>query len=332
MSMPAVTMRDVAERAGVSKITVSHVLNGTRFMEPATEARVRLAMRELAYRPNLLARSFRRRETRTLGLLTPDIADAYWAELAQVMERVGYANGYGVLLGNTTWSVDQERAYVQLLQAKQLDGIALATMTPQSTVLDEILAADVPIVVLNLMPEEHPVSMVLVDNYRGGYLAGEYLRRLGHRHVGCITPPLTAGEARRRSVGFRQAFTDVGVDLPDTAFIQGDFTYRSGEAGIPTLIDHHPDIMAVFAANDHMALGAGAPLCAAPCPGGRVGAGTDPGRAGELSWRTIVVARSSTAAHSRSAGLRQHAAPNVNHHGMGTGRQPIHDAPMVRVT
>src|SRR5574338_1613812 len=118
--MAAVTMRDVAERARVSKTTVSHVLNGTRFVEPETEDRVRQAMRELGYRPNLLARSLRRRETRTIGLITPSVANPYWAELANVVEGTGYGAGYGVLLGNSNWSLDHEREYVQLLLAKQV--------------------------------------------------------------------------------------------------------------------------------------------------------------------------------------------------------------------
>src|SRR6266511_1652596 len=139
--MATVTMRDVADRAGVSKTTVSHVLNGTRFVEPETEDRVRLAIHERGYRPNLLARSLRRQETRTLGLMVPSVANPYWAELAQVVERAGYAAGYGVLLGNSNWSVDQEREYVQLLLAKQIDGIVLAAATTQLAVLDEILAA-----------------------------------------------------------------------------------------------------------------------------------------------------------------------------------------------
>jgi LacI family transcriptional regulator len=253
--MAPVTMRDVADRAGVSKTTVSHVLNGTRFVEPETEDRVRQAIRDLGYRPNLLARSFRRRETRTIGLMIPSIANPYWAELAQVIERAGYAAGYGVLLGTSNWSADLEWEYVQLLLAKQIDGIILAAATQQFAMLDEILATNVPIVMLNQIPEDHQVSRVVVDNYRGGYLAGEYLVHLGHRRVGCIMPPRRSGEDGRM-VGFREAFADAGIDLPNAAFVEGDYEYRSGEIGVQILLDRHPNVTAVFAANDHMALGA----------------------------------------------------------------------------
>jgi len=212
-------------------------------------------MRELRYRPNLLARSLRRHETRMLGLMTPNIADPYWAQLARVVEHAGYAAGFGVLLCNSNWSVDHEHENVQLLLAKQIDGIILASVTPRPEALDEILAAAVPIVVMSSLPEGQQVSAVQVDNYRGGYLAGEYFVRLGHRRVGCITPPADAGNACLRSAGFRQAFADAGIDLPDTAFIAGDFEYQSGDMGIQALLECHPDRTAVFAANDHMALG-----------------------------------------------------------------------------
>jgi LacI family transcriptional regulator len=249
-------MRHVADRAGVSKTTVSHVLNGTRFVEPDTADRVRRAIRELGYHPNLLARSLRRQETHTIALMTPNIANPYWAELASVVERLGHAEGYAVLLGNSNWSAEREREYVQLLLAKQIDGIVLAAAKAPIAVLDEVLAAGIPIVVLTPLPQGQPVSTVLVDNYRGGYLAGEHLVRLGHRDVGCIMPPADSGEACRRVAGFRQAFADAGIDLADSAFFEGDFGYRSGEIGIRVLLERHPCLTAVFAANDDMALGA----------------------------------------------------------------------------
>ena len=255
VSMATITMRDVAERAGVSKSTVSHVLNGTRFVEPATEERVRLAMRELGYRPNLLARSLRRHETRTIGLLTPNNATPYWAEMARVVEQSGYAKGYGVLLCNSNWSATKEREYVQTLIAKQIDGVVLASTAVLTDVVDELYAANVPVVVLDNIPLSRHVNAVLVDNYRGGYLAGAYLSRIGHRQVGCITPPPGVGTTIDRVHGFRQAFAEAGIELCDSAFIPGNFEYQSGERGVQLLLSRHPDLTAVYAANDDMAFG-----------------------------------------------------------------------------
>jgi LacI family transcriptional regulator, galactose operon repressor len=253
--MAVTTMRDVAKRAEVSPSTVSHVLNGTRFVEPETALRVRLAIRELGYRPNLLARGLRRCKTHTIGLIAPNVTNPYWAELAHVVERAGYDKGYGVFLCNSNWSVDQEHEYVQMLLAKQIDGIVLASTAALPDVVDELQVANVPVVVIDSIPLSRHVNVVLVDNYRGGYLAGAYLLRIGHRQVGCITPPPGVGTTIDRVHGFRQAFAEADIELCDTAFIAGNFEYQSGERGVQLLLSHHPNVTAVYAANDEMAFG-----------------------------------------------------------------------------
>jgi LacI family transcriptional regulator len=250
-----VTMRDVASRAGVSKATVSHVLNGTRFVEPGTAARVRQAISDMGYRPNLLARSLRRQETRTLGLLIPNIANPFWADLAHAVERTGYAEGYSVILGNSNWSATQEHELVQKLLAQQIDGIILSSLYLDPATIDEILAA-VPVVLMDdpIMVQRR-ASAVLIDNYRGGILAGEYLAQLGHRRIGCVDAPLDAGRARDRAAGLRAALAGAGIDLPNSAIFSGDFEHGSGEVGVQILLERHPDLTAIFAANDHMAIG-----------------------------------------------------------------------------
>jgi LacI family transcriptional regulator len=249
-------MREVAGRAGVSKATVSHVINGTRFVEPQTEARVRQAIHELGYRPNLLARSLRRQETRMFGLLAPNIANPFWADLAHAVERAGYAEGYSVILGNSNWSAAQECDLVQKMLAQQIDGIILASINLELAILDEIVATSVPVVLMNnLLLAQRQVSAVLVDNYRGGVLAGAYLVSLGHQRIGCVAAPPDSGLAVERVAGLRSALADAGIDLPDSAIFTGDFEHGSGEAAVQTLLEHHPDLTAIFAANDHMALG-----------------------------------------------------------------------------
>jgi len=250
----AATMDDVAARARVSKSTVSHVLNGTRFVEPQTEARVRQAIQELGYRPNLLARSLRRRETSMIGLMVPHIASPFWAELVYKVERAVSAGGYYLLLGNSNWFTDQERTWVRMMLAKQLEGIVLALAHVNDADLSEVIAAEVPVVLINEIAGDLPVSTVVVDGYRGGYLAGQYLARLGHRRASCITSP-SGSTACVRAAGFRQAFADAGVLLPDAAFVTGDFEYASGVTGIEELLQRDSALTAVFTANDSMAMG-----------------------------------------------------------------------------
>lgn len=250
------TMRDVANQAGVSKATVSHVLNGTRFVEPQTRERVERAIAELNYRPNLLARSLRRHETLTIGLITPNIANPFWAEFASEVERAGRAAGYTVLLCNTNWSVEQERAYVQTLLARQIDGIVLVPSTTSVNAVGDLQAAGVATVVVGQQLQHEGLSAVMVDDFGGGYLAGEYLLALGHRRVGCITPPAGIDSAGQRVAGFQQVFADAGVVLPDSAFVGGDFEYASGESAARWLLERDARLTALFAVNDQMAIGA----------------------------------------------------------------------------
>jgi len=251
-----VTIRDVAAQAGVSVSTVSHVINGTRFVEPVTEARVRSAIHDLSYRPNSIARSLRRRSTATIGLLVPDNSNPFFAEVARLIEDIGFEQGFSVILCNSDGLQAREATYVNVLLSRQVDGLLTISAGAHPDFLKAILDARVPVVVVDRAAGEWPVDQVLVDNEEGGYLAGRYLAELGHRNIGCIAGPRTATPSAGRIVGFRRALDEAGITLPDQAVVSGDFQYGGGASAMHTLIEHQPELTAVFATNDQMALGA----------------------------------------------------------------------------
>lgn len=250
------TIREVAQHAQVSSATVSHVINRTRFVDPDTQARVKQSIKTLGYRPNLLARSLRRRETRTIGLLVPDNANPFFAEFARVVEDAGFAEGYSVILCNSDRSETKEQAYLDLLLAKQIDGIIVISATERTDMLEHVLELGVPMVVVDGNTAQLPVSQVQVANEQGGYLAGRYLARLGHRRVGCIGGPSGASPSWMRVVGLQRALREAGAELGPRAIIEGDFRYTGGQTGMRTLLDRGLGLTAVFAANDLMAIGA----------------------------------------------------------------------------
>jgi len=250
------TIRDVAEHAQVSAATVSHVINRTRHVDPKTQERVRRSIKLLDYRPNLLARSLRRRETRTVGLLVPDNANPFFAELARVIEDIGFAEGYSVILCNSDRSENKEKVYIDVLLSKQVDGLIVISLADQSDLLQHVLDAGVPMVVVDRDPADLSVSQVLVANEQGGYLAGRYLGGLGHRRVACIGGPSDANPSWGRVTGFVRAMGEFGVALQPDAIVQGDFRYGGGQDGMHTLLARDLGLTAVFAANDLMAIGA----------------------------------------------------------------------------
>lgn len=249
------TIRDVASRAAVSITTVSHVINGTRRVEPATEARVRAAIAELGFRPNALARSMRGGRTYTFGLLLADVSNPFFADLARVVTNVSFDRGYNVMLCNSDGDPRKEERYLEVLLSKQIDGIAIISTGECSNQLQAVVDSGVPLVIVD-RELDIQASQVMVDNFEGGFLAGTRLLELGHRRIGVITGPKGVRPSSRRLDGIREALEAAGVDLPDEAVVTGDFRYGGGRTAMAELLARRLGLTAVFAGNDVMAMGA----------------------------------------------------------------------------
>jgi LacI family transcriptional regulator len=250
------TMRDVANRAGVSPSTVSHVINNTRFVDPQTRERVVTAIDALGYRPNSVARSLRQRQTHTIGLVVPDSSSAFFAGVSRAVEDAGFNAGYSVILGNSDSSQVKERTYINVLLSKQVDGLILMSLGNDPTTVHTAIEEQVPVVVVDRVLQGANVDQILIDNQQGGYLAGQYLAKLGHTNVGCIGGPRGLSLADERLDGFRRALREAGIRLVENHVVHGDFELQAGVDGIRALFAVDPGITAVFTANDQMAIGA----------------------------------------------------------------------------
>jgi LacI family transcriptional regulator len=251
------TIRDVASKAEVSIATVSRVVNGNRPVQPDIRERVLKAIQELDYRPNYLARGLRQRNTCMIGLIVPDNSNPFYAELARAIEDAGFAAGYSVILCNSDLSEEKQQAYVDVLSSHKVDGVILIGMisTPLKT-LERILAEEIPAVLANNDTPLPTLDQVLIESHHGGYLAGQYLLSLNHRHIGCITLFQPYSYVSERIVGFRQALAEGGIELSTESFAMGNGRYESGYEAMQELLQRCPDLTAVFVFNDMMALGA----------------------------------------------------------------------------
>ncbi|AZO49900.1 MAG: LacI family DNA-binding transcriptional regulator [Mesorhizobium sp.] len=249
------TIADVARYAGVSVATVSHVMNRTRHVEPETAERVRAAIAALRYSPNSLARSLRRGETKTIGLLLPDNSNPFFASVARQIEDAGFVAGYTVILCNSDGSAEKEERYLSVLMAKQIDGLIFAGSSDHARVFSRLLP-DVPAVLLDREIHSVNVDSVLVDHDHGGYLAGRHLVGLGHKRIGVIGGPRDSSSSPARLRGFTRALGEAGVDLPASAVVDSDYHFAGGRLAMERLLTQAPDITAVFACNDLMAMGA----------------------------------------------------------------------------
>lgn len=255
-----VTIKEIAARAGVSTSTVSRVVNQSVRVDPATEERVQEAIGALGYRPNLLARSFRRKITHTIGLVVPDNSNPFFAEMARVIEDAGFAEGYSVILCNSDLSEVKQDAYIDVLLAKRVDGIIMTStgLIPGERAnhdIERIQQAGVPCVVIDRDLGDTPVDQLLVDNHEGGYLAGKYLIEHGHRKLACVVGPSDLTPSAGRIAGFHRALDEAEIDILPEAIVRGNGRHNGGARAIARLLDQGADFTAIFAFNDEMAIG-----------------------------------------------------------------------------
>lgn len=250
-----VTHKDVAERAGVSVATVSYVINkGPRPVATETRERVEEAIAALGYYPNELARSLRIQQTSTVGLIIPNSANPFYAEIARELERTCTAEGVLVLLCNSEREPEREKRFIQMLRAKQVDG---AVITPHSDVmalLQPLLAAHIPVVVL-----EHSVPglhCIAIDDMEGGRLATEHLIGLGHRRIGLIRRRQITALSMRRHEAYRLALAEAGLSYDPAIVVKSGPLQADGYAAMQRLLALPDPPTGVFTHNDIIAMGA----------------------------------------------------------------------------
>lgn len=249
------TIKDVARAAGVSITTVSHVINDTRFVSDELRARVLAAMEELDYRPNILARSLRRGETKTIGLVVPDNSNPFFAEMARTVEDLGFAAGYSVILCNSDDNLAKEAAYIDVLITKQVDGVVFIASGSSQEHLADLSQQGIPYVVVDREIDGSLAAVILVNNELGGYVATRHLIELGHRRIACITGPSQLTPSADRVRGYRRAVREFRIVEDEELIVPGDFRAQGGEAALEGLLQVSPPPSAVFACNDMMAIG-----------------------------------------------------------------------------
>ena len=222
------TISDVARAAGVSIATVSHALNSTpRGVRALVRRRVLKAAAALDYRPNALARGLLSQRTNTLALLITDIANTYFAEVARGVEDACQKRGYSLLLCNTDRSRVATTHYIDVLREKRVDGVlVMAGGRPGHQPFETLPAQGIPVVVIGRF--DIPAPAVRIDNRTGGRAAAEHLIALGHRRLGIILGPRQSTTSQDILDGYREAFKEHDIVVPEGWILRGDARVPSG--------------------------------------------------------------------------------------------------------
>jgi LacI family transcriptional regulator len=251
-----VTMSDVADEAGVSKMTVSRVVNQKGEISSATRERVQQVIERLGYRPSAIARGLATRRTGTLGLVVPDIANPFFTEIARAVEDEAYAAGYHVFLCSTYEDPRREREVLDSLEEQLVDGLVLCSSRLPLDELQAVIDGFPAVVLVNRAVDGEEVGIVRVDSELGGRMATEFLLQAGHRAVGFLSGPVTSSEGRLRMRGYHQAMAAAGL-RPQTGWEQA--CSSNVEAGLETaceVLPRHPELTALICFNDLVAVGA----------------------------------------------------------------------------
>jgi LacI family transcriptional regulator len=251
-------MKRIAGELGVSITTISKVLNNRQDIGAATRARVLARVAELGYQPNAVARSLTLRRTHTLGVIIPDLMHSFFVEVVAGLEAVASARGYGLLLCSSNEDPAKERAEIEMLRRRQVDGVVLASVdaSGNTDLLQRLSALSIGLVMIDR--DDHSAvrcDRVLTDDERVGRLATGHLVEQGRRRIAHIEGPPIA-HAQRRLHGYRAALKAARIRTRPEWIVPGGFMKADGFRAMKNLLALTPPIDAVFAANDPAAIGA----------------------------------------------------------------------------
>ena len=252
------TIREVARLAKVHPGTVSRALNEqTRdLVNQETAERVLRAAKQLGYQPNPIARGLKTNRSYTVGVLIPDLTNPLFPPIMRGIEdRLGDA-GYTSLIVNTDNDVERERSQIEAMRARQVDGFISATARLDIELLAEAGAGGAPLVLVNRSLEDGSVPAVTVNDRRGIEMAVEHVARLGHERIGHVAGPQNFSTGHRRHLGFLEAMRRHGLPAPaEHITFSRAFTEAEGARACADLLDHAPQLSAIVAANDRLAIG-----------------------------------------------------------------------------
>lgn len=248
------TIYDVAKAADVSIATVSKVLNKTGRISEKTKKKVNEVIKELNYQPNMMASALMGKQTKTIGLLIPDLANPFFSELARSIEDRGQELGYNLVMCNTDYKTEKENQYLALLKQKSVDGFILASGFENLEKVKELMEKEIPVAIVARDFPMFSVNAVALDDFMGGYQAASYLIGLGHKNIGVVARDVWSNRERIR--GFKQALEENNLKFPKSFEFITESTIEAGKFVTNKYLSESHAPSAIFACNDLLAAGA----------------------------------------------------------------------------
>ena len=251
------SVKDIAELAGTSTATVSRVLNQNGRFSKETEERVKKIIEEYGYEPNQTARDLRVKRTQTVGVLVPNIAMDFYANITMQVQKNLLEKGYMAIIGSSCEDPENTQRFIRFLKSRKVEGLIYIGNSDLKNVID------LPTVYIDrdprdMTPEiEENYAMVEADNIQGGYLAGIELAEKGCRNICVVSYPFHISTHRKRLMGFKQAMEEKGIPFDDShVFEIFENTLESGYHAMQSVLEKYPTVDGIFFIADYLALSA----------------------------------------------------------------------------
>jgi len=254
--MKYITLRMVAEKAGVSVNTASRAINNKPDINIETKKLVIKIAKELGYIRNAAAVALRTKKTGTIGVVIEDNRNPFYAEVLNGMEVAAREKNYHIILTNTQRDYNKEEEAINLLLAKRVDGLLITPVQGRDDDIKKLIDANIPFVVVGRDFENIELDAVYNDEVKGGFLATEYLIKKGHKRIALIDGFLYKSPAKGRLEGYKKALKEYGIPWDDSLISVGDISMEDGYKRTKQMLEKNLDFTAMFAYNDMMAFGA----------------------------------------------------------------------------
>jgi LacI family transcriptional regulator len=251
-----ITLRQVADYAGVSVTTVSNVIRGWPHIAESTRARVQEAIDTLGYSPHPIAQGLRTGRTQTIALIVPDLAKPHFAAMVSTIEQIAREQAYSILIYNSHDDEDSEISSIHESIKRWVDGMIIVHAADARMTTALLSSLTIPVVALDRVPSDFDGPACQIDNRLAARLALEHLYALGHRRIAYLAGPPSAATARERLEGYEAWLHDRGMEYRAVAECAGEWDADTGYLSMRRILDNSPIPTAVFASNDLIAIGA----------------------------------------------------------------------------
>lgn len=253
--MKRATINDVAMRAGVSKTTVSHVINNTRFVEEDTKLRVLRVISEIGFYPSLAARSLTTNRTGIIGFIVSDATNTFFGDVLRGIEDVLEPKNYSILVCSTDEILERENHYIDLLLRQRVDGIIAAATSQKWEALNQANVQHTPVIFLDRTYEDLEGPYIGVNNSQGAFAGTKYLIECGHTKIAILAGFQRLSTMKERLAGFRHALQEHSIDLPDEWVVESPLGVDSGREATLKILSLPNRPSALFVNNNLLLLG-----------------------------------------------------------------------------